>query len=57
VSAEPTPLQPGRFYGVNRRETHIRGLILSETHYGPDLRIPPHVHERPYFGFLLGGAY
>jgi AraC family transcriptional regulator len=57
VSAEPTPLQPGRFYGVNRRETHVHGLILSETHYGPDLHIPPHVHERPYFGFLLGGAY
>jgi AraC family transcriptional regulator len=57
MSTEPTPLQPGRFYGVNRSERRVHGLILSETHYGPELSIPPHVHQRAYFGFLLGGSY
>ena len=57
MHTEPTPLQPGRFYGVNRSERRVHGIILSETHYGPELRIPPHVHQRAYFGFLLGGSY
>ena len=57
MTAEPTPLEPGRFYGVNRSERHVGGLILSETHYRPGLRIPSHIHQRAYFGFLLGGGY
>jgi AraC family transcriptional regulator len=57
VSSQPIPLEPGRFYGANRTARRVQGLILSETHYTPALRIPPHVHERAYFGFLLGGGY
>jgi AraC family transcriptional regulator len=54
---EPTPLPPGRFFGVNRSERRVGGFILSETHYRPELRVPPHVHQRAYFGFLVGGGY
>jgi AraC family transcriptional regulator len=57
MRSEPTPLEPGRFYGENRSEQHLRDLILSETHYPPMMSVPPHIHQRPYFGFLLGGAY
>ncbi|HTE54949.1 MAG TPA: AraC family transcriptional regulator [Kofleriaceae bacterium] len=56
-SNEPTPLEPGRFFGVNRSERRVSGLILSEAHYRPELRVPPHVHQRAYFGFLVGGGY
>lgn len=57
MPSEPTPLPPGRFYGQNRTERHVDGLILSETHYRPAQTVPPHIHQRFYFGFLLGGAY
>src|SRR5262249_51001637 len=51
------PLEPGCFYGVNRTERHVRGLILSETEYNAKQRVPPHVHKRAYFALLLGGGY
>ncbi|HKA91351.1 MAG TPA: helix-turn-helix transcriptional regulator [Haliangiales bacterium] len=57
MTGEPTPLEPGRFYGVNRSELHVHGLILSDTHYRPQQHVPPHIHQRAYFGFLLGGGY
>jgi AraC family transcriptional regulator len=57
MRSEPTPLEPGRFYGVNRSERHIGELILSETHYRPDQQVPPHIHQRAYFGYLVGGSY
>jgi AraC family transcriptional regulator len=57
MTAEPTPLEPGHFYGETRSERRVGHLILSETHYRPALRIPPHIHQRAYFGFLLAGGY
>lgn len=57
TQAEPVPLEPGHFYGINRTERRLDGLILSETMYRPALDIPAHIHQRAYFGFLLGGAY
>jgi len=57
MRTEPTPLEPGHFYGENRAERRLDGLVLSETHYRPEMRVPPHVHQRAYFGFLLGGGY
>jgi AraC family transcriptional regulator len=53
----PTPLEPGRFYGVNQSERHVGGLILSEAHYRPAQRVPRHLHQRAYFGYLVGGGY
>jgi AraC family transcriptional regulator len=57
MAHEPTPLEPGCFYGQNRTERRVDGLILSETHYRPAQTVPPHIHQRAYFGFLLGGSY
>jgi AraC family transcriptional regulator len=57
MPSEPTPLEPGCFFGQNRTERRQGGLILSETHYRPAQTVPPHIHQRFYFGFLLGGAY
>jgi AraC family transcriptional regulator len=55
--SEPTPLEPGCFYGINRSERQVAGLLLSDTHYRPGLHVPPHLHQRLYFGFLLSGGY
>jgi AraC family transcriptional regulator len=57
LRSEPTPLEPGRFFGVNRSERRVGGLILSDTQYRPELHVPPHLHQRAYFGFLIGGGY
>src|ERR1043166_5631377 len=54
----PTPLPPGRFFGVNCSERQVggtSGLVLSETVYQPSQRIPRHAHERAYFAYLVGG--
>jgi AraC family transcriptional regulator len=50
-------LLPGSFFGRCRRVAHVSDLILSETHYPSALTVPPHVHERAYFGLLLRGGY
>jgi AraC family transcriptional regulator len=57
MESEPVPLEPGRFYGVNRRERHVGELILSDTHYRPAQHVPPHLHQRTYFAYLIGGGY
>jgi AraC family transcriptional regulator len=56
-AAHPTHLDCGHFFGVNRLERRVAGFLLSETHYRGGLLVPPHVHELPYFAFLLAGGY
>jgi AraC family transcriptional regulator len=53
----PTRLDCGHFFGVNRLERRVSGFLLSETHYRGGLQVPPHIHELPYFAFLLAGGY
>jgi AraC family transcriptional regulator len=53
----PTHLDCGHFFGVNRLERRVAGFLLSETHYRGGLLVPPHVHELPYFAYLLTGGY
>lgn len=53
----PHHLEPGLFFGRNRRSRSIAGLILSDTVYAPGLRVPRHVHTLPYFCWLVGGGY
>lgn len=53
----PIFLEPGRFYGENRSERRTGELILSEAQYAPAQRVPPHVHQRAYFAYLVGGGY
>lgn len=54
---QPTCLDRGHFFGVNRLERRVASFLLSETHYRGGLLVPPHVHELPYFAFLLTGGY
>lgn len=35
----------------------LSGLVLSETQYASHLRLPFHVHQHPYFSFVLSGSY
>jgi AraC family transcriptional regulator len=43
----------GKVLNVKR----FAGLVLSETQYASRLRLPPHVHQHPYFSFVLSGSY
>jgi AraC family transcriptional regulator len=54
---EPAPLEPGRFYGVTHHRRRSGGIILSEAIYRAHQRVPPHRHERSYFGYLISGGY
>jgi AraC family transcriptional regulator len=54
---QPTCLDRGHFFGINRLERRVAGFLLSETHYRGGLLVPPHVHELPYYAFLLAGGY
>lgn len=50
-------LGSGQFYGTNVRSWRRPGMMLSETHYSPNLKVPRHEHEPAYFCFLLDGGY
>src|SRR5882724_12528846 len=50
-------LASGRFYGETLKMNEVAGFGLTETIYPPYFQIPQHSHERPYFGFVLGGTY
>jgi AraC family transcriptional regulator len=50
-------LPPGRFYGDTSRTFEVAGFGLTETTYPPHCKLPRHSHQRPYFGFILRGAY
>ncbi len=53
----PERLPVGEFFGVNHRSLRSSGVILSDTHYPPALRVPAHEHAFAYFCLLLGGGY
>ncbi|MCH9015898.1 MAG: hypothetical protein IH877_09470 [Gemmatimonadetes bacterium] len=38
-------LGSGQFYGTNVRSWRRPGMMLSETHYSPNLKVPRHEHE------------
>lgn len=45
----------GSFYGQILRRRELPHLTLTETRYPPHFAVPPHSHERPWFGFVLDG--
>jgi AraC family transcriptional regulator len=49
-------LPQGRCYGTTARKAALSGLILSENHFRPGLRIPPHAHCNAYFDIVLNGT-
>lgn len=51
-------LLAGNLYGATlARRATAAGLILTETTYDADLRLPAHSHEHAYFCFVLQGRY
>src|SRR6185295_12788670 len=50
-------LSEGNFFGQTVRKIQTKNFGLSETSYPPRLKLPPHRHELPYFGFVLSGSY
>ncbi len=48
---------PARLHGDVLRRTLVAGFTLSETAYAPDLRLPEHSHQEPYFCFVLAGSF
>src|SRR5918999_6422066 len=35
----------------------VAGFILTETSYAPNLSLPKHSHQSPYFCFVLQGGF
>ena len=50
-------LLSGRWYGNTLNKDSVAGLTLTETLYGPNLKLPQHSHEQAYFCLVLKGAY
>ncbi len=50
-------LLSGQWYGDTMNKHCIEGLILSETSYNSNLKLPRHSHEQSYFCFVLKGVY
>jgi AraC family transcriptional regulator len=50
-------IRSGRFHGDLLRKTVVAGLTLTERVYTPELKLPEHSHQEPYFCFVLAGSF
>ena len=50
-------LKRGEYFGDLRQEQTLPDVHLSETYYPPNLSIPRHSHELPYFLLLVSGGF
>jgi AraC family transcriptional regulator len=48
---------PGRFHGDLLRRCVVAGFTLTERAYTPELTLPKHSHQEPYFCFVLAGSF
>jgi len=48
-------LERGSFLGLTSPGESFDGVLLREIEHGPEAELPLHVHELPYFCFMLGG--
>ena len=51
------PLKRGEYFGDLRQEQTLPDVHLSETYYPPNLSVPRHSHELPYFLLLVSGGF
>lgn len=50
-------LRGGEYFGEQIRRSRVAGLLLTETRYAADARIPRHSHEQGYFCLVRRGHY
>jgi AraC family transcriptional regulator len=50
-------LDPANAVSANRGDGAPHGIVLSEVVHRQAWQVPPHGHLRPYFSFLVSGAY
>jgi AraC family transcriptional regulator len=50
-------LTPGRYFGEVKQMQNRSHLILTQTDYQPNEKIPDHCHEQPYFCLTLDGSH
>jgi AraC family transcriptional regulator len=50
-------LPAGQFFGAVNERLSLNEAHLSRLVHDHPRRVPPHSHERPFFSFLLHGAY
>lgn len=50
-------LRNGSFLGNALREKRVGDLVLADVTYAANLRLPRHVHERPYVCLIRSGTY
>jgi quercetin dioxygenase-like cupin family protein len=53
----PFTLPQGQFCGDTLGTFARDGVQLTETVYAPGLRLPPHLHERACFIFVVKGSF
>jgi len=49
-------LAPGSFFGRTLRRQRVAGIIVLESVYSPELRIPAHEHAEAFFDLVLEGC-
>lgn len=52
-----TRLSGGSYFGRTTSVRWLEDLLLTETAYDPDQRLPVHAHQRPYLCLVLTGQY
>lgn len=50
-------LPAGEFFGHKSKSSEVGGFRLTESHYGPGLKLPLHSHELAKFCFVISGNY
>src|SRR6185436_8101255 len=50
-------LPAGEFFGHQSKSSEVGGFRLTESHYGPGLKLPQHSHELAKFCFVISGYY
>ena len=48
-------LQSGQHFGAPKKILQLKGTILTEAGYVPDIEVPWHYHENAYFYYHLRG--
>ena len=49
-------LSKGKFYGRQKKELLLPGILITETQYSTTDSFPWHYHENPYFALIRKGS-
>lgn len=50
-------LSTGEHFGINKKKIYLKNIILNEASVAPEMIVPWHYHENPYFYYHLKGHF